>query len=243
MALSVDAASNIDAGSPAPASHASAARVVASGFLLVYIAAQVLQRLVVWLSPPMPDDPVAAAAWLLTPGQITRRAAILLSMFGIAVSFMLVCRQRARTHSSLATTGLVFLLMFCFFEMSYRSVELFTVHLNWGREVVESADADRRLHLLARIDAFADIVEGAYFPLLLTQLAGSVCLLLTVRRRHRADRYLGASMAVNALRLGGRIAGGYLNVPGLAAFNGPLYFPLIMLMLILLLMYCQRADW
>ena len=201
------------------------------------------QRWLAWFGASAPADPVAAAAWALRPAQLARRAAILVSMFGLAAAFTVICRQRARTHPGLGMTGLVFLLMFCFLEISYRSVELFTVQLGWGRELAAAGDPALRAGLLARVDAFSDVVDGIYFPLLLTQLVGSACLLFTVRMERAGDAYLGASMAVNVFRLAGRIAGGHLGMTALNPFNSAWYFPLVTLMLVLLLAYCLRADW
>jgi hypothetical protein len=210
-------------------------------FLVAYLLAQIFQQYV-FLTLPTPSNPVEAIARATTFLDQTRSLLILSSFFGLTVSFTFICRQKMKSAPKPATVALIFLILFCFLEITYRSIELFAVHQTWASQFVNATDEFEKGRLLDKITTFNTIVRAVYFPLLLSQMVGSLFLLATTFAGAQGDKYLRASMAVNSLRLAARLGGGYLGISWLEPFNNQLYFPSITLVLVLLIIYCFKSE-
>jgi hypothetical protein len=209
--------------------------------LVAYLAAQTFQQYVFAVLSAAGDD---AAAWRATldPLNRARAFALLLSFFPLLIAFMVICAQKLRTAPRRAAIACVFLLLFCVFEIAYRSMEFFVIDGIWTRELLESTDALVRTTMQERLDVFGDVVRGVYFPLMLTQLTGSVFLFATTFPAARADAFLRLAMSVNALRLVGRLASTYGGVTWLSAFNDRLYFPCVLIVFSALIAHLWRSP-
>jgi hypothetical protein len=210
-------------------------------FLVAYLLAQIFQQYV-FLTLPTPSNPVEEVARATTFLDQTRSLLILSSFFGLIVSFTFICCQKLKSAPELATIALIFLILFCFLEISYRSIELFTVNRTWASQFINATDEFEKSRLLDKITTFNTIVRAVYFPLLLSQMVGSLFLLATTFAGAQGDKYLRASMAVNSLRLAARLGGGYLGVSWLEPFNNRLYFPSMSLVFALLIIYCFKSE-
>lgn len=212
-------------------------------FLASFLLAQIFQQYV-FLTLPTPSNPTEAAARATTFLDQTRSLLILSSFFGLIVSFTYICRQKMKSAPKLATAALIFLILFCFLEITYRSIEFFAVHQTWASQFINATDEFEKNRLLDKIMTFNTIVRTVYFPLLLSHLIGSLFLLTTTFAEAGAhgDGYLRASMTVNSLRLAARLGGGYLGVSWLEPFNNKLYFPSISLVFALLIIYCLKSE-
>jgi hypothetical protein len=208
---------------------------------VAYLLAQIFQQYV-FLTLPTPSNPAEAIARATTFLDQTRSLLILSSFFGLTVSFTFICCQKMKSAPKLATIALIFLILFCFLEITYRSIELFTVHRTWASQFINATDEFEKSRLLDKITTFNTIVRAVYFPLLLSQMVGSLFLFATTFGGAHGDRYLRASMAVNSLRLAARLGGGYLGVSWLEPFNNQLYFPSVTLVLALLIIYCFKLE-
>lgn len=209
--------------------------------LSAFLAAQAFQEYVFAALSAAGDD---AAAWRVTLDPLNRARAfvLLLSFIPLMIAYTVLCAQKVRTAPRRAFVALVFLLSFCFFELAYRSIEFFVIDGLWTRALLESTDALVRSTMQERLEVFGDLVRGVYFPLMLTQLIGSVFLFAATVPAARADGLLRLAMAANTLRLTARLASTYGGVTWLASFNDRLYFPCVLLVMGALLAYLARAD-
>jgi hypothetical protein len=94
--------------------------------LIAYLVAQTFQQYVFAVLPP-PTDEIARWRMALEPLNQARALLLLLSFFALAVAFIVICSWKGQKAPTRAAAACVFLLMFCFFEISYRSVELLVV--------------------------------------------------------------------------------------------------------------------
>lgn len=209
--------------------------------LAAYLAAQTFQEYVFFALSRAGSD---AAAWRVTLDPLNRARAfvLLLSFLPLMVAFMVICAQKLRTAPRRAAVACVFLLLFCVFEIAYRSMEYFVIDGLWTRELLESTDPLVHSTMQERLDVFGDIVRGVYFPLMLTQLTGSLFLFAATFPAARADVLLRLAMSINALRLVDRLSSTYGGITWLSAFNDRLYFPCVLIVFSALFAYLWRAP-
>jgi hypothetical protein len=195
------------------------ARRVAGALVVVYILVQIFQH-IVFLVLPEPESAAATLAQAGEPLNLARAALMLLSFFGLAYAFVVVCLASPGPSSIFALFGL---LLFCGLEIGLRSIELFWLFLQ--RPSVDAATT------------FGAIQGALYFPLMLGQALGSAVLALSPAPRGRRDLLLRVGFGANALRLLLRLAGIFLHISALDALSGGLYLPLVFLV------YAPIAVW
>jgi hypothetical protein len=152
------------------------------------------------------------------PLDAVRATALLLSFFALIPVYVAVALDRLRHHPGLALCGAIFGFMFVLFELGHRAIDLY----------VPGGLAPA-------------VVQGIYLVLLLSHLLSSVCFALALRGEKARWDHLGQiAFAVNALRLLGRVLGGYAGVTWLEPLSGPLYFPAVALVMLLLTVWLAR---
>ncbi|HEU4535381.1 MAG TPA: hypothetical protein VFS00_14735, partial [Polyangiaceae bacterium] len=177
---------------------------------------------------PTPADPAAALLDALHPTQRARGALLLLSFFGLFVSFLAIGLSRARQRPALVALALSFLGLFCAVEILYRSVDFFAVEGAWLRRYAATNDPALRAMLRSRVEGVGDVIRALYAPLAISHMLGSALLAGAFVPAAGVDRWLVAGLAFNALRLVGRFASSYLGAHWLDALSGELYFPSIL---------------
>jgi hypothetical protein len=204
--------------------------LIAGVCVLAFLAAQAYQHLAYssWIpAAKSPDDelrnyllPVDRVRALLVGGTIL---ALLVPYAVIAIRYF----EAAQVASVL---GLVFGAGFVGLEVTQRSIDFFVVGEKWARQM-GSASGSERESILRRFALWNELTRGWYFPLLLTHLLASVCFLAaTATELGKGGWFYFAPLAfaLNALRLVGRIAGTYAGVAWLEPLNGRLYFPAVL---------------
>ena len=157
-----------------------------------------------------------------TGAETLRATTVLLSFFGLPPIYAAVALRRFHRAPASCVCGVAFGLLFVAFELAYRSLELFMV---------------------ARPALWEQAVEAWYFPLLAVHMASSTAFTVACWPRAGDDRWdvlAAASFGLNALRLLGRLLGGYAGVAPLAALSGPLYFPAVATVNVLLVAWLAR---
>lgn len=192
-------------------------------FLLVQTFQEAVRRAL-----PTPADPAAALLDALHPTQRARGALLLLSFFGLFVSFLAIGLSRARQRPALVALALSFLGLFCAVEILYRSVDFFAVEGAWLRRYAATNDPALRAMLRSRVEGVGDVIRALYAPLAISHMLGSALLAGAFVPAAGVDRWLVAGLAFNTLRLVGRFASSYLGVHWLDALSGELYFPAIL---------------
>ena len=200
-------------------------RLSAAAMAILYVAIQTFQSFVFW-QLPVPDGAVQALLQGPIPLNVARAASMLLSFFGLAYMFLVVCAAHYRRNPMLAVGAFLGFFVFCLLEVVLRSVELFHVQLHLP-EVYAAATTDAgRDQVLASLSAFQSVQLALYFPLMLAQALASLALCLWARGG-QGDLLLRVVMGINAARLFTRMCGLYLHVPWFDAVNESLYLVLV----------------
>jgi hypothetical protein len=207
--------------------------------LAFYLLAQAFQQYVL-LAGPLAS--VAGLEQSIVAGQHTlnyvRYGLIYASMFLMVPVFVIVCLSFRKSHPVASTTALVFFVLFCTFEIGYRSVHLFQVAGAWGKEFV-LADTIARATLLPRFQLFYQTVNALYVPLLLCLLAGSACLAWVAFQS--GNRLLFLAMIISAIQQLSRLAG-YTPLHFLDVFTGIWYFVLVLFSFGLMIAWVARLP-
>lgn len=194
------------------------------GLLGFFVSGQLYQGYVYAQHPELPEVWANLRA-SIAPHHQVRALWLLLSFFGLLfVSAFIYSTQRPK-QPLLATIFLATFTLFCSVEILYRSVEYFTFMRNWIPAALRHPGHDATL--LGHVQAFNDVVQGLYFPLISFQLMGSMALLGTTGPP--TDRYLRFALLINSARLLARLLSGYGGIGFLSAASGSLYLPLTLL--------------
>jgi hypothetical protein len=205
--------------------------------LCYYLAAQIFQQYVLRISPiSAPGNEQQAAVFIHHWLNITRLGTILLSMFLMVIAWVIIYFHFRHISAFWSLCALIFLLFFSFFEIAYRSLELFMVVLDWGPEL-QAAQGIFKDKLKDQNTMFDSFVSAVYFPLLFSQLLGSL-ILLYLAKQSGAQLFL-AGMILNSVRLLLRLSD-YAGLPELNIFSGWWYFPPVAVIFAILIWWSYR---
>lgn len=205
--------------------------------LSFYLVSQVFQQYVLRFSPishPVSEEQAAVFIhhWL----NIARLSTILFSMFLMVIAWVIIYLHFRNINAVWSLCALIFLVFFCFFEIGYRSLELFMVVLDWGSEL-SAAQGILNDKIRDQNAAFDSFVSAIYFPLLFSQLLGSLILLYLSKQAGASLFFI--AMTLNAVRLVLRLSD-YAGLPELNIFSGPWYFPPVAVIFVLLIWWSYR---
>jgi hypothetical protein len=158
------------------------------------------------------------------------------SMFLMVPAFIILGLHFYKQNPTVSIIAIVFLLLFCLFEISYRSVHIFQVLNIWGKEFAE-APIEYRVDLLPKFKYFYQTVNAIYFPLLTSLLVGSGCLCILSYKSK--EWIVSAAMAISSIQQISRLTSytffGFLNI-----FSGIWYFALVSITFVLLIIWTVR---
>lgn len=219
-------------------------KIAAAGCILFFLLAQVYQYV---LKFTLPDaaNPVEVVMQRGSIENQIRYLLILLSIFGLIVSFFVLCRTRYNKYPFLSSLAFLFFMLFCVFEIGYRSVEYFLVIDKWIPAFNNSSDSVYRQAVILKIRDFDSVVRAIYFPLLSCHFLGSIFLLSTTFVSEPAVKLLRWAMLINSVRLIIRLFGFFTDNQFLHTLNNRYYFPLICLVFLLQLYFlviCEKKE-
>jgi len=154
-----------------------------------------------------------------------RHISIYASMFVMVPAYILLGLHYYKRNKVISIVAITFFLFFCFFEIGYRSIYIFQVLMVWGKEYALAIPANRIL-LLPRFQYFFGTVEAIYFPLLLSLMVGSLCLLIC--SINEKPPLLPIAMGISVLQQLSRLAA-YTPFESLNIFSGVWYFVLVLI--------------
>jgi hypothetical protein len=175
----------------------------------------------------------------LLPIEHLRAMLVMGTIVLLVVPFAVLALRYARTAPLASLLGFVFGAAFIGFEFSHRSLDFFLVGGKWAREFA-SANLAERASIFARVERWNEISEAWYFPLLFSHLLSSCAFLAaTWGDIGRGGAYYLAPLAfaLNVLRLSGRLLSSFAGQKWLAGLNENLYFPAVLLVDTLLLVW------
>ncbi len=166
----------------------------------------------------------------------TRLWIILLSMFLMVIAWVIIFFHFSPVSHFWSLSALIFLLLFCFFEIFYRSIELFMVVPVWGPDIIQ-AQGDHREKLLDQYSIWDSFVSAVYFPLLFSQLLG--CMIFIYLASKANSRLFMLAMILNTIRLVLRLCEN-VGLPELNIFSGSWYFPPVAVIFIILILWSYK---
>lgn len=215
---------------------AGVSRRIAATIVAAYILIQGFQEFAI-RTLGQPTEPAAELLQGPEPLNIARATLLLLSFFGLAFAFLVVCaHDRARRPFASAAAYLGFL-TFCLIEIGLRSVELFWVYLRLPEEYARAQAA-----ALDKMATFQAVQAALYFPLMLSQLLGSAILAIGFPRAPRRNLLIVAAFGINAVRLACRLVGQFLHVAAFDVISGPLYLPLVVVIYLPIAIWLYREP-
>lgn len=202
--------------------------LTAAIFCIAYILIQSFQEYVFRTIPP-PKDPTEELLQGRLPLHIWRSALLLLSFFPLLYVFLVIVLSNFRGNPILFSTAFIGLFIFCFLEISIRSVELFYIQIQLPDALLAAKDAAVRNSILDRFSLFQSIQQALYFPLMLAQAISSFILAIAFSRKPPSNWMIKTAFAINAFRLAGRIIAMTFHVSWFNSFSGSLYLPFVVI--------------
>jgi hypothetical protein len=202
-----------------------------------YLLAQAFQQYVLLVGPLAS---VTGMEQSILSGQHSlnsvRHYLIYASMFLMVPAFVILGLHFFKQNPVVSIVAIVFLLLFCLLEISYRSIHIFQVHNVWGKEFAE-ASAEQRLDLLPKFKYFYQTINAIYFPLLTSLLIGSGCLCILSYRSK--EWVLCTAMVISSIQQISRLTS-YTPLKFLDVFSGIWYFVLVFVTFGLLIIWAVR---
>ena len=202
-------------------------RLGAAAVALLYVAIQAFQWYV-FSTLPETDQPVVALMQGPLPLNLARAGTMLLSFFGLAYLFLVVCGIASRRRPALAMTAFLGFFTFCLLEIQLRAVELFHVYLELPRQYQAATAALEQARVLEAQATFQSVQHALYFPLGLSWMVGSVLVFLALGTEP-LDWLARWAFGLNAGRLALRMLDAYILGPRFDALYGSLYLPMVVL--------------
>ena len=125
---------------------------------------------------------------------------MLLSFFGLAYLFLVVCGIVHRRRPALGIAAFLGFFVFCLLEVQLRSVELFYVCLELPSRYRAATSAAGRTLALQAQSTFDAVQHALYFPLGLSWMVGSILVCAGLSTKG-PDRLAQWAFGLNALRL------------------------------------------
>lgn len=203
---------------------------VAAGIcVLCFLLAQTFQELSYRFWIPESHSPVDDLNAYLLPVDQVRALLVGGSILLLTVPFVVIALRYHNVTPIASTLGLIFGSAFVGLEIVHRSLDFFVVGKQWAHQL-QNATGGERDSILQHFSLWNEVVQGWYFPLMLSYLLASICFAAaTASDRARGVWYWLAPVgfSLNALRLLGRMLSSFGGQHWLDGFNGKLYFPAV----------------
>ena len=216
-------------------------RYILSGLcILLFILAQTFQEIAYRFWIPAAHNPQDELLVYLLPIDKVRSILIMSTIVLLIVPFVVVALRYFKVAPLASILGVIFGAAFIGFELSHRSVDFFVIGGKWASQFSGASSTVEREAILQRFALWNEMVRGWYFPLMLSFLLASCSFAVaTWKDTIRGGWYHLAPIAyvLNALRLLGRIMSTFAGQSWLNGFNDKLYFPAVLLINTLLLIW------
>ncbi|WP_394842905.1 hypothetical protein LZC95_38265 [Pendulispora brunnea] len=186
---------------------------------------------------PVADSPAAKLAARALPMDMARGAAVFTAIVCMSFVFAATALERLPRAPGAALVGFANMLLFCCFELGYRSVDMLFVSRHWAQEYQASHSESVRAMLAERAAQWDAMVEALYLPLVLTAAIGATCFALSLRGERTFAARLGLiAWSLNAVRLGIRVLS-FAGIDLLKGVSDAIYFPVVAVI------YSLLATW
>jgi hypothetical protein len=214
--------------------------VLAGCCLVLFIAAQTFQEIAYRFWIPVSHSPQDDLLAYLLPIDRARAILIMGTIVLLIVPFVVIALRCFRLAPMESLLGLVFGVAFIGFELCHRSMDFFVIGEKWANQFAHVGSSGERDAILQRFALWNEMVQGWYFPLMLSYLLASCSFAVATwkdKGRSRWYYFAPIAFALNALRLVGRLLSNYAGQQWLDGLNGVLYFPAVLTIDTLLVMW------
>ncbi len=186
--------------------------VIAGSCLVLFIAAQTFQEIAYRFWIPVSHSPQDDLLAYLLPIDRARAILIMATIVPLIVPFVVIALRCFRVAPVESILALVFGVAFIGFELSHRSMDFFVIGEKWANQFAHAGSSVERDAILQRFALWNEMVQGWYFPLMLSYLVCSCSFAVAAWKDKGRSRwyYLAPiAFALNALRLLGRVLSNY----------------------------------
>lgn len=208
--------------------------------ILLFIAAQTFQELAYRLWIPNSRGPQDDLLIYLLPIDRVRAVLIAATIVGLIVPFVVITIRYFKVAPLASIVGVIFGAAFIGFELSHRALDFFLIGGKWAPQFAAAVSTTDRDLILQHFAIWNDVAHAWYFPIMLTFLLASCAFAIaTWTDKDRGRWYFLAPLAysLNALRLLARMLSTFGGQTWLDGFNDKLYFPAVLVMNTLLVMW------
>lgn len=214
-------------------------RQVAAVILFFYLLVQGFQ-FYIFATSPSAETPAERLIREATDIHLWRSFLLLISFFLMIHVFLVICSYNLNYNFTLTACAFIGLFSFCFLEILIRSVELFYIqHSLPGAFVSKGSDKE---NILMQYTLFQSVQYALYFPLMLTQAIGSTILAFKFSNRRKINILINIAFGINAIRLGIRLLGMYLEIDLLNRWSFNIYLPAIITIFGLMIAWLLRVK-
>jgi hypothetical protein len=209
------------------------ARTIAAIIAFAYIFVQSFQSYVFSVLPPTnsPTDEFLQGSLSIN---LWRATVLLIAFWGLLYVFLIVCVQNLKSNFTATVFAFLGFLIFCLLEICLRSVELFYFQIHLPAVYRQTVSVTEQKAITDSVANFQSIQLALYFPLMLSQMIGSIVLAATFERNVRLNYLIILALALNGLRLVLRIFGMFLHINWLDNFSNGLYLPFVLVVFALI---------
>jgi hypothetical protein len=209
--------------------------------IAAYLLAQIFQLICsVFLMPAPSGADGELLAYLPRAAQV-RDLLLIATILAWIVPYAIIALRYRLIAPLPSMLGLIFGAAFIACEISARTFDFFVVGQHWAHELQAAGTDAERLTILHHYSMWNELLAAWYFPLLLTQLLSSCAFALATSREPGFWQHVATlGFALNALRLTGRLLSQFAGQHWLDALNSGAYFPSVLLIGGLLILWFLR---
>lgn len=210
---------------------------VAGLCVLAFVLAQMFQELAVNAWIPEATTPREQLLTYLLPIDQVRSLLIFGTIPLLLVPFTVIALRYFKTAPVTSVLGLLFGAAFVGFEIIHRSADFLVIGMKWAQQFQHANPPEQDI-LLHRYAMWNEMVQGWYFPLMLSYLLASCCFAFVTSKERQGWFWLAPiAYSLNALRLLGRMLSAYGGQAWLSGLNDKLYFPIVFVINVMLVLW------
>ena len=155
------------------------------------------------------------------------RSALLLSIFFVLVYvYAVVVYCDFNNNRLMYSLAFIAMLFFCLLEIGLRSIEFFYIQIDLVWNYMLSKGQEGKKIALQNFNLFKSVQRSLYFPLLISQLIGSIIIARLFPIKPKVNTLIKLAFGLNACRLLLRVGEMFFYMKFLDHINGILYLPL-----------------
>lgn len=199
--------------------------LIAAFICILYIAVQCFQEYV-FQTIPQPQNIVDELNQGFHTLHLIRSALLLLIFFVLVYVYAVIVYTDFNSNRLMYSLAFIAMLFFCLIEIGLRSIEFFYIQIDLVWNYMLSKGQAGKETALENFNLFKLVQRSLYFPLLISQLIGSIIIARLFSVKPKFNILIKFAFGLNACRLLLRVGEIFLYMSFLDHINGILYLPL-----------------